>query len=118
MAHLRPLAQTQTVELYFLSQQARFKLVRESNDDSPDLRKLLAHANLVDLLADELQSRRPKPRTRPVVFPEHGYSSGSYDSSDESSSEDEEEPSDYDDNVGIVGDDLSLTVTGLRPVKT
>lgn len=109
---LQPVAQAETVELYFLSQQARFKLIRESNDDSPNLRKLLAHANLVDLLADELQSRKPKPRMAhsqqhviPETFQESGWQSANYDSSDDddddsSSSDDDDDDNDDDNEQG------------------
>lgn len=127
---LRPVAQAETVEIYFLSQQARFKLIRESNVDAPDLRKLLAHANLVDLLADELQSRKPKSRIHfaqtviPETFQESGWQTANYDSSDDdsssSSSSDEEDDQDDQENeegelieIEYVEDHVALVGQGL-----
>lgn len=100
-----------------MSQQARFKLIRESNDDSPNLRKLLAHANLVDLLADELQSRKPKPRihfAQPVIpetFQESSWRSANYDSTDDdssSSSSDEEDDDDDEDDMAEEGELIEI----------
>lgn len=115
-----PLAKSETVEIYFLSRQARFKLIRESNDDSPNLRKLLAHANLVDMLSDELQSRRPRNNRlhfqEPVVsetFQEDGWHCASDDSSDDDSSDDTDSGEDEDDEselieIGYVEDTVSI----------
>lgn len=50
--------ETSTADIYFMSSRARNKLAKESYKPELNLRKLVAHANLMDSLYDELEYRR------------------------------------------------------------
>lgn len=51
-------------ETYFLASKARHKLTKEASRPDLHLRQLVSHANLVDLLMDELAERRAKGKVQ------------------------------------------------------
>ncbi|KAG5368496.1 hypothetical protein CJU90_0700 [Yarrowia sp. C11] len=51
-------------ETYFLASKARHKLTKEASRPDLHLRQLVSHANLVDLLMDELADRRAKGKVQ------------------------------------------------------
>lgn len=51
-------------ETYFLASKARHKLTKEASRPDLHLRQLVSHANLVDLLMDELAERRSKGKVQ------------------------------------------------------
>lgn len=54
------IASASMAETYFLASKARHKLTKEASRPDLHLRQLVSHANLVDLLMDELAERRAK----------------------------------------------------------
>lgn len=60
MHNIATVPETSTADIYFMSSRARNKLARESYKPELNLRKLVAHANLMDSLYDELEYRRAK----------------------------------------------------------
>ncbi|KAG5356451.1 hypothetical protein CJU89_6208 [Yarrowia sp. B02] len=109
--------ETSTADIYFMSSRARNKLAKESYRPELNLRKLVAHANLMDSLYDELEYRRSryqvqfvepvKPVRQPSApleeIPEY-ESSDEETESEEESEEEEEYPLTVDNSVHIVGE--------------
>lgn len=103
------IADTSTADIYFMSSTARNKLARESYRSELRLRKLVAHANLVDSLYDELEHRRtrfkvqfaeppmPVRSAQPVRSPIDDIPEYSDDESDEEESETDEDETDEED---------------------
>ncbi|KAG5361873.1 hypothetical protein CJU90_3341 [Yarrowia sp. C11] len=128
---LSTVPETSTADIYFMSSRARSKLAKESYKAELDLRKLVAHANLMDSLYDELEFRRSRyqvqfvepakperqssPLTSPLEdIPEYESSDDEEESEEESDSEedDDEYSLTVDNNVHIVGEPIMTESTG------
>ncbi|AOW00509.1 hypothetical protein LXG23DRAFT_52693 [Yarrowia lipolytica] len=107
--------ETSTADIYFMSSRARNKLARESYKPELNLRKLVAHANLMDSLYDELEYRRSryqvqfvepaKPMRKAPSAPTPMEDIPEYESSDEETeSEEESEEEDEQDNYSMTVD--------------
>ncbi|KAG5360536.1 hypothetical protein CJU89_3609 [Yarrowia sp. B02] len=63
------IASASMAETYFLASKARHKLTKEASRPDLHLRQLVSHANLVDLLMDELAERRAKTKVNHTLTP-------------------------------------------------